>query len=1117
MDNKDYNLLLNFWFGEERKREIRSCLWFNGISPENKKLRTLEDTDLYIKEQWEDILNTYPTDKYIDLFSDEHILKSWLDTCDGKVALMILFDQFPSHIYRGCAKSYAFEHYALSLSNDLIKNYFHTLDVPYKICIFLTQIHSEIESFVTEATLNMLIMADNETNEHLKVQLIKLSKTCQEHLDVLRKFGRYPHRNIVLNRKDTTDEIDFLDKKNMPMWMKPVTKKVVKKSRLISNEINKKKNDLPDAQKLEILVLHGNRQSAKIFKNKTEKDFEKKLKKIANLTYCDSPRLYQQSVNSGESTSETKDHYSSTKDEPIREWWNAIEKDGSIIYEGLEDSLEYINRLFKYNRYDGIIGFSQGSTLVGIISAFVNDFRNGKNVPVHINNITDQLKFVVMISGFYCRDSRPEFKNCILEEMPIEHIPEQIKIRKDLIKIPSFHIWGTDDKMVLPWRSAKLSDAFENKKICIHTSGHFSKAIKHWDVNELFQWLNELGIKDTEYFKHISDCNKIFLDNKIDTIALKEFTTKYVNMDTFLINHVITSNMYSCNLLYKLLKELFVEDVVIYSKTLEILNDNPSAWKELIDMDTAGDNDKFRPLLVKLISNKLVEEYNKYYITKYEGVPNELVNYAPKYNVTYRTSKLYCEVSLYIASHINIFDDTANFIKRKDDDDKISAYIQYNKILSRLAKIYNSMKDKPQIKKHVLRISLEDSLKKPLSDHIINPKAEPVDISARELLEPLHTFLRNEDDENIKEELVFTRGTICIDGRLDLCKQVIGPSGIKDLLKSLEIDSCKSKPKVKHLLLGNNLCGNELGNAVGKFIASGKSSLTSWYIAGNNLDDNGIKPVCEALCKDTTVKQLWLKRNPIRFEGIKHIINMFKYNSYLQVLDLTNTGIMDEGAILLLNNLSKSLKYLYLSSNGLTDKTCKFIAENIQNIKLSELSLGCNRLTDLGAKYLGQALAHPECNIAYLEIASCAIGTDGVKYISDALKINKSLLKLNLGFLKSTNDIDEIPNIIGSHGAIHIANMLSVNTTIRSMDLSHTGILKAGLIAISDVIANKNNTIISLNIIQHSVPQKSLSMEIIKKSLEKNIGLITEEKMTIINNIIEPQHLQEIKSVYRIK
>jgi len=354
-----------------------------------------------------------------------------------------------------------------------------------------------------------------------------------------------------------------------------------------------------------------------------------------------------------------------------------------------------------------------------------------------------------MISGFYCRDTRPEFKNCILKEIPNEHTPEQVQIRKDLIKIPSFHIWGTDDKMILPWRSEKLSAAFENKKICIHGSGHFSKAIRYWDVNELYKWLSGFAMSSSEYFKHISDCDKIFVDNKIDLIALENYKFKYLHTYNFLINHVITET-YSCNLLYNLLAELFVTDDVIYSKLLEILNEKSLLWKELIDMDTKDPSNKLRLILVKLISDKIIEEYNKYCVLKLEGKPSELVNYAPKYNVTYRTSKLYSDVSLYIASHINIFDFTKTNIKIKDDNDKISAYVQYNKMLSKLAKIYNNSLPKPIMKKHVLRTSLEDSLKKPISDHIINPKAEPVDISARELLEPLHTFLQSEEDNDVE-------------------------------------------------------------------------------------------------------------------------------------------------------------------------------------------------------------------------------------------------------------------------------------------------------------------------------------------------------------------------------
>lgn len=293
---------------------------------------------------------------------------------------------------------------------------------------------------------------------------------------------------------------------------------------------------------------------------------------------------------------------------------------------------------------------------------------------------------------------------------------------------------------------------------------------------------------------------------------------------------------------------------------------------------------------------------------------------------------------------------------------------------------------------------------------------------------------------------------------------------------------------VKHLLLGNNICGNELGTAVGNFIKSGQSALTTWYIAGNNLDTNGIKPVCDALCNDNQVRQLWLKRNPLRDAGMYPIVNMLQSNTYLQVLDLTNTGIMDEGATILLNGIAgiQVLKYLYLSSNGMTSKICNILANMLHTTNLEQIGLGCNRLGDIGSGWLANTLANPLCKLKSLEIASCGIGPGGAKLIADSLQTNTTLISLNMGFLKSTNDLGEVPNIIGSVGAVHIANALSVNTTLRSLDLMYTGIQQAGITALSEVLSTKNITLIYLNLEQFGIPHNELSREIIRKSIQRN-------------------------------
>jgi Ran GTPase-activating protein (RanGAP) involved in mRNA processing and transport len=521
-----------------------------------------------------------------------------------------------------------------------------------------------------------------------------------------------------------------------------------------------------------------------------------------------------------------------------------------------------------------------------------------------------------------------------------------------------------------------------------------------------------------------------------------------------------------------------------------------------------------------MIADKLKEEYIGYYIEKNPGIPSRLCELSPKYNLKYRTSGLHRAVVNGLSYILNIFDTSkTNITDDNEKRQKLLSYNQYHKVISRLQTLLHPPESKPVPKKHVPRTALESMLARPLDDAIINPRAEPVDISAPELLEPLYLYLHNEKIDKIDKDadVQFIRGTVCADGRLDLCKQVIGPIGINGLMESLSFDSLLPEPKVKHLLLGNNICGNELGHSVGKFIESGKSALTTWYIAGNNMDVDGITPVCKALETDKQVKQLWLKRNPIRALGIPQIINMLKVNTYLEVLDLTNTGLMDEGGILILSNLNQTLKYLYLASNGLTYWTCEFLSQCVNKSGLIQIGLGCNRLADIGAKHIADMISDPECKIQSLEIGSVGIGPIGAKYISEALKINKSMIALNIGFLKSTNDLKEVPNIIGSDGAISFAKALEINRSLRHLDLTYTGVQQAGVEALAKSLCEHNNTLVYINVEQFGIPHNELSRELIRRTVQKNRESIERKELDMIDLVVFPKHLDEIKSVYRIK
>lgn len=1115
----DYNEILEFWFGNPDENNIykyHNGLWWYGIYSKlninseykSNKQELVKYTDNLISNKWGKLLELYHSNYLFDGFdfnNEDHPLKTWLDNNDGIIALIILFDQFSRRIYRGTNKAYEFDKYIIKFVKDLLKTNIEMLPITYKIFINVVLMHSENILDVENASFNISTLTIKKTTNLTESrQLLKLLTVINEHYDILKKFGRYPNMNNALGRSNTIEENDFLLNKNLPKWIEPsvILQNKIKKSITLDNNEN---------NKLRILVLHGNRQNGEIFKTKTKRYLEKKLNHLVELVYADAPKLYEPSSEI-KLTISAQDYVNMPIINETRSWWSAGDDEDTMIYNGLEESIMHIDNLFQNNKFEGIIGFSQGGALTGIISSLVNAEHLNINIPVSVENIAKSLKFVVIISAFSSRDTRPEF----------------IEILKQPINIPSFHIWGKNDTLVDPWRSELLSSKFTNKVIHVHQSSHFIKAIKYWPIIELTKWIESFTAKNNtlsnydeiinlDIYKKISSNIKINNNdiNELEIQCLKIATNKKTVIDKLLL-FIIHKNMDVLNLLTVLYDD---NNELIIQKISELISaDNSSSvWKHLIEIDSLNINNNIRPILVKLISDKLNEDYIKYYINKStDGIPSNLVLIAPRYNVLYRKTRLYHDIALNLALIINIFNNKLpNICEDNIKRQTILSYNQYGKIISRLHNILIPLNVKVthNIKKRYTEEDLPNLLLSPLSDYIINPKAEPVDISPEELFDSLYEYLQNEQDKKY-ENIEFSRGTICTDGRLDLCKQVVGPTGVEKLFRALKDDSSLKNPKVRHLLLGNSICGNNLAFAIAKFIESGQSGVNTWYIGGNNIDEYGIEAICCALAHDKQIKQIWFKRNTVRFNGIKHIALMFQTNKCLEVLDLTNTGIMDDGAVLLLNNISQTLRYLYLASNGLTYKTCMVLTEMLHTCKLEQIALGCNRLGNDGVKFIAQSLEHKNCYIKSIELASCGIGSSGAKYIADALLINTSLIHLNLGYLKSTADLCEIQNIISSTGASYLAKSLLTNKTLCALDLVHNGILQTGISAFADTLII-NKTLIYLNIDQFGIPNNELSREIIRKSVRKNKELTDPDQIIFVNNIMFPSHLNDIQSVYR--
>jgi uncharacterized protein (DUF924 family) len=128
-------------------------------------------------------------------------LSSWETSDDGALALVIVLDQFPRNMFRGDARTYASDAQAREVAHRAIERGADArIDPALREFLYLPLMHSE----------------------HLADQLrcIKLSraaghteslKWAEHHANIIRRFGRFPHRNHILGRATTPDEQVFLD------------------------------------------------------------------------------------------------------------------------------------------------------------------------------------------------------------------------------------------------------------------------------------------------------------------------------------------------------------------------------------------------------------------------------------------------------------------------------------------------------------------------------------------------------------------------------------------------------------------------------------------------------------------------------------------------------------------------------------------------------------------------------------------------------------------------------------------------------------------------------------------------------------------------------------------
>jgi uncharacterized protein (DUF924 family) len=131
-------------------------------------------------------------------------LAAWGESAEGALALLLLLDQFPRNMYRSSPHAFATDGLALREAEAAVAKGFD-LQTPVELQVFFYLPFEHQEDVAAQRRGVELCRAGDARGAHgsyLRFALI--------HLDIIERFGRFPHRNAVLGRVSTPEELAFL-------------------------------------------------------------------------------------------------------------------------------------------------------------------------------------------------------------------------------------------------------------------------------------------------------------------------------------------------------------------------------------------------------------------------------------------------------------------------------------------------------------------------------------------------------------------------------------------------------------------------------------------------------------------------------------------------------------------------------------------------------------------------------------------------------------------------------------------------------------------------------------------------------------------------------------------
>ena len=163
--------------------------WFEEIEPKQRFMKDPEFDEL-IRSRFGEVHERASVGE----------LYTWREHPLDALAEVIVLDQFSRNMFRDSAEAFAYDTLALVLAQEAVRRKLDAeLDARYKSFLYMPFMHSE-SAEIHEIALFLFGQEGLEENYNFELR----------HKEIIDRFGRYPHRNAILGRESTPEEVEFL-------------------------------------------------------------------------------------------------------------------------------------------------------------------------------------------------------------------------------------------------------------------------------------------------------------------------------------------------------------------------------------------------------------------------------------------------------------------------------------------------------------------------------------------------------------------------------------------------------------------------------------------------------------------------------------------------------------------------------------------------------------------------------------------------------------------------------------------------------------------------------------------------------------------------------------------